>query len=410
MANNPYVNKVQLANGTTLIDLSQDTVTSSDDIVAGKYGHLCTGERVLGTAGGVTPPPSPISSGVKFVDFDGTELYNYNTSDALALTALPTNPSHSGLTAQGWNWSLTDIKAHLTKCPNAILYVGQMYVTDDGKTRVYIHLSEERKSPVLGVCPNGTVDVDWGDGTTHSTLTGTSVSTVKWTSAHTYAHGGDYVIKLTVTGKMGLYGSSTSMAYMGLLRYSSATDNRNPHYIDSIYKVELGSGITGIGSYGFNCAYGLRTITLPHGITSIGTSAFYNNYALKPIVFPDTLTSIGNTAFYNGRTLTNPTLPKGLTTIGNQVFHTCYTISNMIIPDSVTSIGTQAFNNCFGVIEYHVLPTTPPTLSSTNAFTGIADDCIIYVPYSADHSILNTYKTTSNWKTYASYMQEEPQS
>ena len=40
---------------------------------------------------------------------------------------------------------------------------------------------------------------------------------------------------------------------------------------------------------------------------------------------------------------------------------------------------------------------------------GIPADCIIYVPYSADHSILESYKTASNWSTYASYMQEEPQ-
>lgn len=52
MANNPYVNKVQLANGTTLIDLSGDTVTSATDIVAGKIGHLASGEQVTGTASG----------------------------------------------------------------------------------------------------------------------------------------------------------------------------------------------------------------------------------------------------------------------------------------------------------------------------------------------------------------------
>lgn len=51
MANNPYVNKVQLANGTTLIDLSTDTAIASD-VAQGKYFHLPTGERVQGTATG----------------------------------------------------------------------------------------------------------------------------------------------------------------------------------------------------------------------------------------------------------------------------------------------------------------------------------------------------------------------
>lgn len=51
MANNPYVNKVQKADGTTLIDLTTDTAIASD-VAQGKYFHLATGERVQGTASG----------------------------------------------------------------------------------------------------------------------------------------------------------------------------------------------------------------------------------------------------------------------------------------------------------------------------------------------------------------------
>lgn len=45
-------NKVQLSDGTVLIDLSQDTVTSAADIVSGKVGHLADGSQVTGTASG----------------------------------------------------------------------------------------------------------------------------------------------------------------------------------------------------------------------------------------------------------------------------------------------------------------------------------------------------------------------
>ena len=48
MANNTYVNQVGLADGTILIDLTTDTAVASD-VKSGRYFHLATGERVVGT-------------------------------------------------------------------------------------------------------------------------------------------------------------------------------------------------------------------------------------------------------------------------------------------------------------------------------------------------------------------------
>ena len=48
MASNEYVNKVALAGGSVLIDLTSDTAEAAD-VAAGKYFHLKTGERVQGT-------------------------------------------------------------------------------------------------------------------------------------------------------------------------------------------------------------------------------------------------------------------------------------------------------------------------------------------------------------------------
>jgi hypothetical protein len=45
---NQYVNKVVLADGTSLIDISDATATASD-VAAGKYFYLATGEKAVGT-------------------------------------------------------------------------------------------------------------------------------------------------------------------------------------------------------------------------------------------------------------------------------------------------------------------------------------------------------------------------
>ena len=48
MANNPYVNKVDLADGTTLMDLTGDTVTAGD-MLTGTTAHDAAGRSITGT-------------------------------------------------------------------------------------------------------------------------------------------------------------------------------------------------------------------------------------------------------------------------------------------------------------------------------------------------------------------------
>ena len=45
---NTYVNKVQLADGTSLIDIS-DTTATANNVVAGSYFYLADGSKVQGT-------------------------------------------------------------------------------------------------------------------------------------------------------------------------------------------------------------------------------------------------------------------------------------------------------------------------------------------------------------------------
>ena len=188
---------------------------------------IATLQNTLRTKTGANLPLT--KKDINFYDYDGTLLHSYTMEEAQELTELPPLPEHQGLICQEWNYSLESIKSQEHKVD-----VGATYTTDDGTTRVYIHLEEGRTSPMLGVCPKGTVTVDWGDGTMPDVLTGTSTSTVVWTPTHEYAEPGDYVITLTVEGEMGLSGSSTVLGYANILRYSENDDVRNSVYQNAV--------------------------------------------------------------------------------------------------------------------------------------------------------------------------------
>lgn len=118
---------------------------------------------------------------VTFIDYDGSVLYSYSLAEAQALTDLPTLPSHDGLVCQGWNWTLEAIKSL-----NRPVTVGAMYITDDGATRLHIRIATVGRMTVplyIGQTMSNGVSIDWGDGSSAKTLSGTG--NVK--TSHTYA-------------------------------------------------------------------------------------------------------------------------------------------------------------------------------------------------------------------------------
>lgn len=341
-----------------------------------------------------------------------------------------------------------------------------MYITDDGKTRLYIKIAAEGRMTVP-LCFQQTVakgvEVDWGDGSTVQTFSGSGSTNILPT--HTYSSVGEYVITLNPADNCTLTLGANSSSYCVMGSYNNA----NKVYQNMLYKAELGRNITEIKSYTFISCESLTNITISNTIARIGSNAFQYCYALKSFVVSSTSTSIGSYAFHSNNSLERLILSNGisylngyicascvslknitipnkvtnignasfyfcqlskivipsstttigagafqncdnlakiilqnkLTNIGNYAFRDCQRLSNIVMPNKVNSISSELFQNCYGMSFYDFSEyTSIPTLSNTNAFTNIPSDCKIIVP----DSLYTNWIGATNWSTYASYI------
>ena len=503
------------------------------------YGHIS-----INDSPGPGPGPSPVEQNfnpVRYIDYDGTIVASYTAEQFLALSEHPENPVHDRLTAQGWNWTLADAKTFVNS--NGMLDIGQMYITTSGNTEIDIELEADLLSPQLGLGINGQVSINWGDGTPSQTVTGSNVSTVKFTQ-HIYEKAGEYTISFSVdSGSVEIkgnnrtpytslllcnnsnkvannYQNSIKNIFIGYLKADhtdisiirqyaftnlhnlkgitlsnnitfdsgdnifgsceslksftvplldenhSFTLNRcfpgcyNLKYISfsksiaqisqqsfqncfslkqinipttcnganifyectSLKNIQITSNVNSIQEAFLTRCYSLQSVVIPNSVTEIKASAFSNCYNLQSITIPSSVNSIGDSAFnycYKLHSISFPNknitlasnvfgrcnfetieLPSLLTAIPSSCFSNCQRLKTLTVPTTVTSIGNSAFYNCYSMQSIHLLPTIPPTLTNTNAFSSIPPDFIIYVPENS----LNDYKTATNWSTYASYM------
>lgn len=365
---------------------------------------------------------------VIFYDYDGKRLYSYSAADFVNLSAMPANPTHQGLTAQGWNWTLSDAKTFVATY--GVLDIGQMYTTSDGKTRLYLDISNEN---VLNVridwkqTVTRGVTVDFGDGTSTTTVSGTGNVNIN----HTYNSTGFYIVTFNVTsGTMTVkspyyptnYGKTSSTYLTAVEIGNNVTELDVLQNNNKLKYITIPNSVTKLPANNFcGNAWSLEHITLPNSVTTIGATIFMQCYSLKSASMPKQVVASGtifsycqllnrvaidfsntttNTISQYSYTARDVVIPSGVTTISTGAFSYNQRVSTFIIPSSVTTISTSAFSYCNGATEFHFKSSTPPTLANANAFTGTSSASVFYVPSAS----LDAYKTANNWSTYASRM------
>lgn len=426
---------------------------------------------------------------VIFIDYDGRILYSYTAAEFLQLSELPPNPTRSGLTAQGWNWTLADAQECVQNY--GMVVIGQNYITSDGKTRVYVDINGTNYDPTLTLeLGNVEVSIDWGDGTAPDTMTG-SAAYAQQSVAHTYNAPGSYVISLTVTPlTSGAYavikGTANDYALLlnsGVNLGASGANTLHKPYRQSITRIELGANVklsdralyvmsrissisipisaftdTYASVYAFSNTnltgvvippeiqtineYAIQGITkaprlqisIPKSVRTINPRALAQTIAEK-LVAPY-VSSVSSYAFYavsavkiSIPNLFNGVSDKGLpaylfaaaqdlkvldagdfagcTIIAANDFQNCSALEKLSFPGTVATISANAFAGCSGLRELHFAATTPPNMANKNALDSTSPKLKIYVPFSADHSVLNAYKAATNWSVYASQIYEE---
>ena len=358
---------------------------------------------------------------VRFLDYDGAVVKTYTAEEFATLTKLPDNPTHTGLTPQGWNWSLADAKTYVASYGK--LNIGQMYVTSDGKTRLYFTVTKNNLSVdlYLNLVSDTELDIDWGDGSEHTTWSSNDGDSSK---SHEYASAGRYVIAVTtVTGGFTL---STALSNIYKIEIGNdVTSIGGSAFSDcsTLSSITIPDGVTSIGSGAFQSCYSLSGITIPDSVTSIDGGAFADCYSLSSITIPDSVTSIDGGAFFECYSLSSITIPNSVTSISDNAFTNCYSLSSIVIPDSVTSIGDSAFSDCRSLSSITIPDSvtsiggsafadcrslssitfessTPPSLDSD---IGIPNICIIRVPQGS----LSTYTSAENYPDPSDYIYEE---
>lgn len=231
-------------------------------------------------------------------------------------------------------------------------------------------------------------------------------SDLKWQTSHALS-GTTLTTTLRITGTGDMVDYSASGANRApWMELTEGVSSSNAKVV-----VEIGEGVTGIGTYAFSDSKLLKTINLPDTLTSIGDDAFSGCTGLTDIELPAGLSDIGSNAFSgctslkrlsvsaenltysavdgvlyskDGTTLIKVpnglsgsfTVPEGVTTIAASAFSGCTRLTAIIFPGDAPAIASDSFRYVTAECHYPYGNTTWTETAGQNyggTLTWVAD-------------------------------------
>lgn len=248
----------------------------------------------------------------------------------------------------------------------------------DGNTHLWVSLSRGYMSPMVGVGVNGTVTVDWGDGTKPDVLTGTDIEVEQFTPQHNYKNEGDYVVTLIVEGEMAIISGKELFDGLPLLwcNINNISSTHNYGYTYTVKKIEIGNNVSKISDYSMGYST-LESVFIGNDVISIGEGAFGYLVTLFELIIGNHVSNIGRGAFAE-----------------------CTALKKVEFPSSVTNIEDQAFILPYATVFDFSQHTFVPTIGNI-VFAAIGDcNGVIRVPKALE----NEWKNTENWFAYADHI------
>ena len=158
-----------------------------------------------------------------------------------------------------------------------------------------------------------------------------------------------------------------------------------------------------IYSNAFTRCSSLTEVNMPM-CSMIYTSAFASCASLTSINLP-VCTSLQNYAFNTCSTLTDVSMP-ACQILNNSAFSNCYSLATISLP-AATTISAGVFMKCYNLKSLYLMGSSMCELKNSTAFSstpigGYSTSAGTYGSIYVPASLLNSYKTATNWTYFSS--------